>query len=375
MGATGHSSSFITTTGKVIWLVVSAIALLLYGGALLSPTISPLRTQVPAFLNLAFPVLLAVVLILLLATLLFRLWRIAIAYLLLLVLSAGYIHTYFPLRLSGDDDTRDLRIVTYNVANFELRDDDGIPGAIRLLLDSDADIICLQESASPETIRGYGSVGERLLTTHPHRLYHADDRLLLLSRYPILADDVIDYKSYANGSAWYLLRLPDERTLLLVNNHMESYSLHSDEKETFRSYLTTPSSLEETKSRLLTIKRRLGPSMNIRADASHAVRQTVSDLRQQYHPDYTVVGGDLNDTPKSYTYTLIRDDRHDAFVDAGQGIGISFNEPLYSFRIDHLFYEGSLDAVTARIPRHRESSDHNPLIVDFALHSMGEAEP
>lgn len=363
----GHARlRFFSTTGKLIWLAVMVVALLLYGGAMLSPYVSPLRTQIPAFLNLAYPILLAGLLLLLIASLVIRSWRIAIGYALVLLLSSGYILTYIPLHSAQLTEKRDLRVISYNVANFGHTDGEQSPCAIDLIGESGASIICLQESLSPEQIRRTGQVGQKLVKHYPHRIYHPDDRLLMMSKYPILRSGTIDYHSYSNGSAWYLLRIAPDRTLLLVNNHMESYSLGSEEKATFRSYLRDPQ-LEHLKSQLLAVKRRLGPALNVRAGAATVVRQKVRSLEAEHHPTYTIICGDLNDTPMSYCYTQIRDDYRDAFVDKGGGLGISFNEPLYSFRIDHLFYGGSLEAIAAKIPSRARCSDHNPLLVDFKM--------
>ena len=145
MGDRRHRVSLLSATGKLIWLVVMAVAFLLYGGALLSPVVSPLKTQIPAFLNLSFPVLLLGIVLLLVCALILRLWRSAIACLLLLLLSGGYILTYFPLHRTSLSEERDLRIVSYNVANMALTDEEGVPRALRILEGSNADVICLQE--------------------------------------------------------------------------------------------------------------------------------------------------------------------------------------------------------------------------------------
>lgn len=368
MGGQGHHFGlrFFSTTGKLIWLAVTVVALLLYGGAMLSPYVSPTNSQIPAFLNLAYPVLLAGLILLLVISLLLRSWRSAIAIVLALLLSSGYIFTYLPLHSSSLSDDRDMRVLTYNVGNFAFTDSEGTPCALSLIRESGADVVCLQESLSPSQIQSKGTWGRELIQTYPHRIYHTDDRLLMMSKLPIIKSGRVDYKSYANGSAWYLLQLASGETLLLINNHMESYSLGSEEKETFKSYLKDPS-LDNIKGRLLKVKRRLGPSLNIRAGASNAVREQVRSLREQYHPSFTIVCGDFNDTPMSYCYTQIRDEYRDAFVDAGGGLGISFNEPFYAFRIDHLFYGGPLQATAAKIPSRDKCSDHNPLLVDFKM--------
>ena len=79
MGDRRHRVSLLSTTGRIVWIVVMALVFLLYGGAMLSPSVSPLRTQIPSFLNLSFPFLLALVILLFLAALVLRLWRYAVA--------------------------------------------------------------------------------------------------------------------------------------------------------------------------------------------------------------------------------------------------------------------------------------------------------
>ena len=77
--------------------------------------------------------------------------------------------------------------------------------------------------------------------------------------------------------------------------------------------------------------------------------------------------GDFNDLPGSYTYTTIRGDLNDAFLDKGRGFGRSYNQILFSLRIDHMFYDPSaMQAIGYRSPVNY-ASDHNPLIVNFRV--------
>lgn len=46
----------------------------------------------------------------------------------------------------------------------------------------------------------------------------------------------------------YLLQMPDDETILIVNNHMESYSLAASEKDKFREYLKDFSPRKSTRS-------------------------------------------------------------------------------------------------------------------------------
>ena len=80
-----------------------------------------------------------------------------------------------------------------------------------------------------------------------------------------------------------------------------------------------------------------------------------------------VVCGDMNDLPASYTYTTIRGNLNDAFVQKGKGFGRTYNEIFPTLRIDHIFYDPSaLHIIGYKVPQIR-ISDHYPLIVNFEI--------
>jgi endonuclease/exonuclease/phosphatase (EEP) superfamily protein YafD len=77
--------------------------------------------------------------------------------------------------------------------------------------------------------------------------------------------------------------------------------------------------------------------------------------------------GDLNDTPMSYSYHLLRKaGLEDAFVESGQGIGDTYIGDLPSFRIDHILHGGPFAAWGFRtLPD--ELSDHRAIITHLGL--------
>lgn len=358
--------------GKTIrWLEVffHLAVFILYGLAMLSSSISPARTQVPAFLNMAFPVVLFGMVVVCITCLIFRRWRYFLLYALLMLLTSGYILTCFPLNFGKNlRENRDLRVMTYNVESFRKFDEEAkSPKAISLILDHDADVVGLQEGMGSYL----GLTGERMIRRvfgkkYPYIFCSEEKGQVLLSKFPILYTEQIKYPSYRNGSFFFLLELPSGATLMVVNNHMESYSLHSSEKKKYKDYVTDVS-VAELPRQLLEIKHRLGPNLNARAFAAERVEREIRRLREKYEPSFLVVMGDLNDTPKSYTYRRLRSDLRDAYAETGFGFSPTYNEPPFRFRIDHLFYGGNMDAIGSKIPSRRDASDHNPLVVDFRI--------
>lgn len=341
--------------------ICNALFALLYLLALLAPVVSPRVTQVPALLNLSFIGLLLALFLLFCFYLLRRKWWYVLGYFALFLLSSGYIFTYIPVHFGkGLNALRDLRVMSYNVSSFAFTDKQGTPLALHEIQMRDADIVALQEAPSLKYLKH--TLGKQYSYVYAER--HKSPALL--SKYPILWSKEIEYPTFANGSTAHWIELPRGKHLLLVNNHMESYAIKAAEIEQYKRYLTE-FKLTELPKQLLVVKNRLGPKLNQRAVAAEVVRKAVQDYARELQPDAIIVLGDLNDTPMSYTYAQLSAGRRDAFAETGLGLGVSFNARMMKFRIDHLFYSGSLDALGSSIPPRVRYSDHNPLIVDFRI--------
>lgn len=361
------------TTKWTIELILEIILVSLYAGALLSPYVSPQIIPIPAVLNLAFPIILVLFLLMTVAHLLRKRWKYLLLHIALLVVSAGYIKAYFPITLKETNLPHDLRVMTYNVSGFVPNRANAL-SAEHIIQDSGAGIVCLQEAIlSRDEAENAQAFRKKFGKAYAHRDAHFDYKthtqgLVLLSKYPIIKKHVIEYpyKTDGNASVAYLIKLPGDKKLLLVNNHMESYRLTKKEKDAYTN-VTRQNFFRRIPSLARELYGRLGKPLSKRALASKEVQKEVERLKEVYHPDHTIITGDMNDTPMSYTYNKMRGSLRDAYEDKGTGIEASYNEPLFYFRIDHLFYDEEMTVLRAKLPRYKRSSDHNPLIVDFAL--------
>lgn len=360
-------------TKWTIELIIELVVVSLYLGALLAPYVSPIVIPVPAVLNIAFPIIFVLFGILTVGALLRRRWKYLGVHAVLLIVSLGYIKTYFPMGWGRSDKPQDLRVMTYNVSGFSPYKS-GVKTAEEIILDSGADIVCLQEAIhSRDEGENAQSFRKYFGRVYPHREAFFDYKthtqgLVLLSKYPILKKHKIEYpyKTDGNASVAYIIKLPSDKKVLVVNNHLESYRLTKKEKDTYTN-VTKQNSLRRILGLLKSLYGRLGKPLSKRAQAAEQVYREILRLQEIYKPDYTVVTGDMNDTPMSYTYTQMKGDLYDAYKERGRGLGVSYNEPLFYFRIDHLFYGGAMKPLRADVLRCPGSSDHNPLVVDFML--------
>jgi endonuclease/exonuclease/phosphatase family metal-dependent hydrolase len=88
-------------------------------------------------------------------------------------------------------------------------------------------------------------------------------------------------------------------------------------------------------------------------------------------PFPTFVMGDLNDVPGSYTYSVVRGERKDAFLEKGSGLGATFTSSssfilqlLPTLRIDYIFHPQAYEALQFTQGGKR-LSDHAFLVSDI----------
>jgi endonuclease/exonuclease/phosphatase family metal-dependent hydrolase len=80
----------------------------------------------------------------------------------------------------------------------------------------------------------------------------------------------------------------------------------------------------------------------------------------QASPYPVILCGDFNDTPSSYTYSILSDDLKDAFRNSGNGAGKTYSGPFPSFRIDYMFHDPKITSTAYRTIKEK-LSDHYPI--------------
>lgn len=317
-------------------------------------------------LGLAFPLFLAGTVAMLFVSLLFAPRRCWIS-LLGLLACMGSIRTYVPFnpfRSAITPDSTDLRVVSYNTHFFNHDNDRSFEGISQYLRDLNADVICFQEglrdSANNAKIQALFSQ-----TRTPYYDYYdaGGASLGLISAYPLLRREALSLFE-GNGVVAYWLQLPEGDTLLVLNAHLRSNLLTPDERKEYSTLVHDHQAREEdavvhTSTRLAS---KIASSAHIRA----AMADTMAIFLAQ-HPDMpTIVCGDFNETPISYSrYRMVRSGLTDAFRTAANGIGRSFNRDAIWVRIDHTFCSSHFEVLNSRIDREANHSDHYPIISTF----------
>ncbi len=336
-------------------LAVAALLLLGYGGYI-NPESHPLL----ASLGLLFPAAALANILFLVFWVLFQ-WRGCTIPLLGFLLCFPAIRTYWPLNLSGEPPADAIKVLSFNVYVFAAGfREDGMHPTIAYLMESDADIICLQEADYRGAKAQYE---EKLKPLYPY--YHetqqpySHDTMILLSRYPIVKHEVIPYESKSNISVAYELDVKGRR-VLVVNNHLESNMLNADDRDGFKQMMKGELKQDSAKKESKALLSKLGAAAQIRAPQANTVAGYIQQARQQGMS--IIVCGDFNDHPLSYAHHTIARGLTDCYVAGGNGPGFSFNRNWMFVRIDNIFCSDDWEVCGAKVDKEEHSSDHYPIM-------------
>ncbi len=80
----------------------------------------------------------------------------------------------------------------------------------------------------------------------------------------------------------------------------------------------------------------------------------------------TIVCGDFNDTPMSYTYHQLQKKHKDCFVEAGNGFGATYSRLWPALRLDYILIPEEYRTIYHQIER-VPYPDHYPVLTEIIL--------
>lgn len=343
-------------TGVVVIFLLSAV----------SDRISPESSTLFAYLGIGFPIFCLLNLGFTFYWLFTKEWKFIWIGLLALLLSWGQVQLYFPLHSTSSSIPEDntIKILTYNIMAFgyKTHSTSNPNPTIQYLSHSGADIICLQEYA--ENMQDGYLTKKKIyqeLKMYPYRsiVYfnktgRINQGIAVFSKYPVVKSGRIHYQSQYNGSAMCQIKIKG-KLLTVVNNHLESFKLTLEDRSRYSTFFKE---MDADNFEILkgTLQQKLGTAFQIRAKQARTVAQFCDTVKT----DYLVVCGDFNDTPISYAHRTIQKKLVDAFSESGRGMGISYNENCFWFRIDHILHSKNIRSYNCTVEK-VNYSDHYPM--------------
>ncbi len=339
------------------WLAVIALIV-----SYLSVYIPPDKFWAPAFFGMAFPVIVVVNILFVILWILVK-PKYSFLSVLVILVGFGFVSRYFQI-FGKSLESGGIRVLSYNVRHFggygEKNPKENAANIVNFLSEQQSDIICLQEARLrrnsifdlPNTVKNLKSV--------EHYQYASSSTsygLVTMTRFKIINMKEIRFENSRN-MAIYTDVLADNDTVRIFNIHLQSYKINPDEYSIVESQrITEEKDLKEVRNLGGKMKR----AFQLRAIQVREIRKFINES-----PYPTIVCGDFNDTPVSYSYQKIRGKMKDAFVCSGRGFGRTYVGKLPSFRIDNIFHSSKFESYNFKTYDFK-MSDHLPVSCDLSL--------
>ena len=349
----------------VLFAIGHVLVVLLFLVSAFSDRISPEKHLMFSYIGLAFPVFMFANFLFILYWLIISKWKTALVGVVAFIIAWGPVTSYLPFHsMSVPVPEESLKVLTYNVMGFAYKNHtaDSPNRIVEYIADSGADIVCIQEYSVSKG--GNNLTAKRLnraLKMYPFRSVielnsnkYQSVGLAIFSKYPIEHSRRIKYKSAFNGSAMHEINIKGKK-ITLVNNHLESFKLTMEDRSKYSQIIGNLGSeaLVELKG---TLQQKLGTAFQIRAGQAESVAKEVKEA----NGEYVLVCGYFNDTPISYAHRTIQGDLVDAFSESGRGLGISYNQNKFWFRIDNILHSSNIKSYRCTVDKVRYS-DHYPM--------------
>lgn len=351
----------------VLNIIVAALLVLSY----LAAYISPIDFYGFAFLGLIYSFLL-IANIIFIITWLFLKSKYFLISLLSILIGFHFLSSFFQISFNNkksEVNEQEIKILSYNVRVFDRwhwsENKNTALEAFEFIKKSNANIVCLQEfyssklsgkNAEDSLIRGSVLKNSHIsFTTKKDKKYNYG--IATFTSYPILARGEVKLEKDENFCIYTDL-LIDNDTLRVYNIHLESIHLGYDDYHLIENINNSDTfNVQGVKSILMKLKK----GYQLRAQQADIIA-----AHTQKCPYPLILCGDFNDTPVSYVYHRLVQNKLDAFRESGNGISSTYINKFSTFRIDFIMHTTHLESFNYSTPR-IELSDHYPVQCSMRL--------
>ncbi len=276
------------------------------------------------------------------------------------IVAYGPMRIYTPLNIPQTPPEGSIKVLSYNIYNYLTWESADQPCPISdYIVRENADIVCLVESSI------WGAKERKIDSIYTrHYAYRdsssrggGDDRIDILSRFPIIGKERIDYSSRSNHSVAFRLKTEDD-TITVIINHFQSIGLSSEERTQFKEMVKGGVQRDAAKQESQQILRKLAEASAVRAPQADAVAHYIDERPGESF----IVVGDFNDSPLSYTRRTLAERLTDCYVATGNGPGISYHYNAFFVRIDNIMCSRNFTPYACRVDNTIKASDHYPIV-------------
>lgn len=282
-----------------------------------------------------------------------------------LLLSIDLMMDYIPVNTPKEHPEDALKVLSYNILatnpnNVPEGEDNEI---LDYIISSGADIVCLQEYPPAEST--FHEQWKQLHEKYPYSDTLSKDNkntIAVLSRYPLKDKQRIEFESAGNLAGAFHTTVKG-KDITIINCHLETVGLTSDEKDNFHRIVKGNSSRSEVKTESKLLAHKIADSMAKRAPQARAVAEYIHE-----HKDENIIlCGDFNDHPLSYTHRKIASELTDCYRKAGYLPGYSFSYASMYVRIDNIMCSETFTPYECKVDKSVSLSDHYPIFCYLAF--------
>ena len=331
---------------KIIYFINMVVAILLLLSYIL-PLLPPKTFSILSVLNLGVSFLI------LINGLCFLYWLVKLKkhmILSLIVLSIGYFSFGSLYKFSSSkkiQNIENIKVMNYNVRLFNLYD--WLPEAnletkiIDFIKKEAPDVLSVQEYHPHQNIN---------LSFFKYKYEHLSGKKVkygqaIFSQYPIINSGSVEFPNTPNNAIFVDI-IKGVDTLRIYNIHLESLRIN-----------TKVESLKTEDSERLF--KRIGTTFKMQQFQTELFLQHKAACKYKM-----MICGDFNNTAFSYVYRKIKGDLNDAFKEAGNGFGRTYDFKFFPVRIDFIFADEAF-LVNGFKAYNEHYSDHFPIMATLSL--------
>ncbi|MGY5354249.1 endonuclease/exonuclease/phosphatase family protein [Wenyingzhuangia sp. IMCC45467] len=325
---------------KFLFLINVVVAVLLLTTYTL-PFIDPEKHPSIAILSLAYPLLLVTNI----TFVVFWMIKLKFHFLLSIIsifIGISHLHDFYSIEEKEVIKENDIKILSFNVRQFNRFNWIKSPTVKQDICDfinnEQPDIVCIQEHKHDKNVK----------INLPKVYMHRESDLAIYSKFPVVNKGKHLFKPNGNNIIYIDLKINNE-IVRVYNVHLQSFRLDT-QKEHYGG-----ANNEALVKRFKDVFR----------EQSHQIKILKEHIQKCKYR--TIVAGDFNNTAFSWNYHEITENRKDAFVEAGVGLGKSYHY-FFPFRIDFILPDNTME-VGKFTTYDVNLSDHFPIMARINLNN------
>ena len=351
-------------------LYINIIFALLLVSSGFAKYINPVDFWIPAFIGIAYPFLLIINIFffffwLFLSSKKKKIFFSGIAIVLTWSNFSSIINISAPARTLNE-----ISILTWNVKNFDLYNWSNNKETRKLMMnfieEKNPDILCLQEFYTEKSgeFKNIKEIKKRL----GYKYYYFGETfnirnkkrwgLITFSKFPIKNSGQIKFSkaSKLNSCIYTDIEFSKDSIYRVYNIHLQSLHFGDDDYDYLKELKNEHK--PDIKS-TLQILRKMKRAFVKRSKQAQLIKTHIKNQDKK-----TIICGDFNDTPSSFAYHLLSENKQDAFKMKGLGFGKTLVNPTPFFRIDYLLFNKQFSIKNYKKYKVKYT-DHYPVFVHF----------